>query len=93
MAAQKHLQDVMRLHESHFGSQEQQNLARRLGEEKARAAAHMAEKYANLHMPEDIRSRARSWGMEAFCEVLWNNAFQAGYREALRDKEKDTTHD
>ena len=34
---------------------------------------------------KDVDIRARSWGMEAFCEVLWNNAFQAGYREAMRD--------
>ena len=29
---------IARLHESHFGTHEQRNLARRLGEEKARAA-------------------------------------------------------
>lgn len=61
---------------------------KKLRQERERAEADMAWKYANLHMPEDIRSRARAWGMEAFCEVLWNNAFQAGYREALRARQE-----
>jgi len=56
-------------------------------DERRRAEADMAYRLANLAMPADIRSRARAWGMEAFCEVLWNNAFQAGYREAMRDCE------
>lgn len=84
-----HLNTIGKLHEAHFGTAEQQNLVRRLAEEKARAAAAMAEQYANLHMPEDIRSRARAWGMEAFCEVLWNNAFQAGWRECARARDKE----
>jgi len=78
---------IDRLHAEHFGTQEQQALARQLAEERVRAECEMSRKFANLHMPEDIRSRARTWGMEAYCEVLWNNAFQAGYREALRTKE------
>lgn len=57
---------------------------RKLEAEKRRADAEMALRLANLHMPEDIRSRAKAWRMEAFCEVLWNSAFQAGYREAMR---------
>lgn len=60
---------------------------RKLQDERRRAEADMAYRLANLAMPADIRSRARAWGMEAFCEVLWNNAFQAGYREAMRDRE------
>lgn len=58
---------------------------RRLRDERDRAEQAMAYALANLKMPEDIRERARSWGMEAWAEVLWNNAFQAGYREARRD--------
>lgn len=57
---------------------------KRLSAELRQAEAEMAYRFANLQMPEDIRGRARAWGMEAFCEVLWNNAFQAGFREALR---------
>lgn len=49
------------------------------------AEAEMARRFAAMHMPEDIRSRAKAWGMEAFCEVLWANAFQAGFREGTRD--------
>lgn len=59
---------------------------KKLIDERRRAEADMAYRLANLAMPADIRSRARAWGMEAFCEVLWNNAFQAGYREAMRDR-------
>ena len=44
----------------------------------------------NLVMPEDIRSRAQAWGMEAFCEVLWNSAFQTGFREARRPRVNET---
>ena len=61
---------------------------KRLIAEKRAADAEMAYRLANLAMPADIRSRARAWGMEAFCEVLWNNAFQAGYREAMRNREE-----
>lgn len=84
--AGKHVQMIQDLHEKYFGTAEAQKLAKRLAEEKVRAQVEMAEKFANLHMPEDIRSRAIAWRMEAFCEVLWNNAFQAGYRQALRDR-------
>jgi len=49
--------------------------------EKAAAEARMAYEFANLHIPNDIRARAKAWGMESFCEVLWNSAFQAGWRE------------
>ncbi len=35
---------------------------KRLAAEKARANADMAERYANLHMPDDIRQRAKTWG-------------------------------
>ena len=65
---------------------EEEALAAKLAKEKRQADALMAYDLANLRMPEDIRSRARAWGMEHWAEVLWNNAFQSGYREALRDK-------
>jgi len=61
---------------------------KRLIAEKRAADAEMAYRLANLTMPNDIRARARSWGMEAWAEVLWNNAFQAGYREAMRNREE-----
>lgn len=56
----------------------------RIARERGAAAQRMAEEFAGLHMPEDIRSRARTWGMEAWATVLWSNAFQAGYRAGLR---------
>lgn len=78
-----------RLHAQHFGSALERETARKLSEEKARANADMAYRLANLRMPSDIRERARVWGMEAWAEVLWNNAFQAGWRECLRAAEDD----
>lgn len=64
--------------------QHKRDADKKLRDERNRAEAEMAYRFANLAMPEDIRSRARAWGMEGFCEVLWNSAFQAGYREASR---------
>lgn len=93
MAAKQHLEDIGKLHAAHFGTAEEQALVKRLAAEKARADADMAERFANLHMPDDIRQRAKSWGMEAWATVLWNNAFQAGYREAMRDAVTEATHD
>lgn len=66
------------------GNPEQAAIDKKLRAEARAAEAAMAYDFANLHMPEDIRSRAKAWGMEAWAEVLWNNAFQAGYRQALR---------
>ena len=63
---------------------EEREVSERIAREKAAAEAAMSYKFANLHMPEDIRRRAQEWGMEAFCELLWNNAFQAGWRERQR---------
>lgn len=85
-SAKDHMAMVQRLHEQTFGTKEQHDLAKRLAAEKARADAEMAERFANLHMPEDIKSRAAAWGMTAWAEILWNSAFQAGYREAIRDR-------
>lgn len=56
---------------------------KRIERERAAAAQRVVEDFADLHMPEDIRSRARSWGMEAWATVLWSNAFQAGYRAGV----------
>jgi hypothetical protein len=70
--------------EKHFGSHEERETVARLAREKAAADAAMAYQFANLQMPEDIRRRAKEWGMDTFCEVLWNNGFQAGWRERQR---------
>lgn len=67
-----------------FRQKPENEAARALAEERRRAEAEMALRFANLAMPEDIRARAKAWKLEAFCEVLWNNAFQAGFREAMR---------
>jgi len=78
------MQHLARIYANHFGSPEEQEAVKRLALERKAAEAEMAYQHANLHMPEDIRSRAKAWGMEAFCEVLWSNAFQAGWREKSR---------
>lgn len=39
-----------------------------------------------------LRARARAWNMEAFFETLWNNAFQAGYREGKRENGSTQNH-
>ena len=93
MGAKQHLETIGKTHAAHFGTAEEQALVKRLAAEKARADADMAERFANLHMPDDIRQRAKSWGMEAWATVLWNNAFQAGYREAMRDAVTEATRD
>lgn len=69
-------------------SREQAEADARVEREQRAADAEMSVKFANLHMPEDIKSRAAAWGMSAWAEILWNNAFQAGYREAVRDREQ-----
>ncbi len=83
-----HLNTIAKIHEAHFGTAEQQRLVRRLAEEKARAAAVMAEEYANLHIPEDQLSFATRCGLGTWFRVAWNGAFMAGYRQALRDAAK-----
>lgn len=70
--------------------------ARRRSEEqylRIAAEREMADRFANLSMPADIQERARVWGLSAWAEVLWNNAFQAGYREGLRDRNTRNTRD
>lgn len=51
----------------------------------SRADKSMADALATSLIPEDIRSRAKTWGMENFCEVLWNNAFHAGWKECEKE--------
>lgn len=72
------------IYADHFGSPKEQEAVKRFALEKKAAEAEMAYQFANLQMPSDLRERAKSWRMEAFCEVLWNNAFQAGWRERDR---------
>ncbi len=64
MGAEQHLETIGKLHDALFGTAEERELAKRLAAEKARANANMAERFANLHMPDDIRQRAKSWGMQ-----------------------------
>lgn len=65
-------------------SKSHDDFVKRLMDERRAADTEMAKRLASILMPEDIRSRAKSWRMEAFCEVLWSAAFQAGWRERAK---------
>ena len=62
---------------------------KKIDAESARCEAECAVKFANLHMPDELRASAERWGMSAFFELAWNSAFQAGYREGSRDRKGD----
>ena len=43
----------------------------------------------SAEMPDDLRARAKAWGVEAVMEVVWHNAYLRGYRAALTDAPED----
>lgn len=49
----------------------------------AEAKAEMADALMSSEMPEDLRTRARAWGVEALMECVWINAYGRGYRRAM----------
>jgi hypothetical protein len=53
--------------------------------ERRNAEAEAFNAVAFRTMPEDIRNRAKEWGLEAFVCGVWNNAFQCGYLQSRRD--------
>ena len=68
-------------------SPEMDKAQKQIRAERARCEAEMALRFANLHMPSDLRASADRWGMSALFELAWNSAFQAGYREGSRVRE------
>lgn len=54
--------------------------------ERRNAEAQLFDATAYRDMPEDLRSRAREWGLEAFMCLVWSKAFQCGYIQSERDR-------
>lgn len=72
--------------------------ARQKGAREATKEAEAAEKAAKIEManaliaremPDDLRARAKAWGVEAFMDVVWLNAYGRGYCAAIRDVEQN----
>lgn len=68
-----------------FRTDRESELERQRQIERRNAEAEAFNAMAYRAMPEDIRSRAKEWGLEAFICVVWNNAFQCGYLQSRRD--------
>lgn len=62
-------------------------LSRKREQERRDADALMRDAAIYRSMPEDLRSRAREWRLEAFMCAVWSNAWQAGYLQAERDRQ------
>lgn len=56
---------------------------RRLERRNAEALALDAAAYR--HMPEDLRQRAKEWGVTAIMDAVWLNAYRCGYLQRGRD--------
>ena len=56
-----------------------------LNAEKVAAEKQAIVAEAYRHMPEDLRSRAKEWGVSALMEAVWLNAWNCGYRQSMRD--------
>lgn len=69
---------------------EEERLAEEREKERRKADALAMHHLANLQMPEDMKQRAKEWGLEAFMEAVWLNAFQCGYRQAVRFQNEQT---
>jgi len=54
--------------------------------EKRLAEAQAYHALAYREMPADLRDRAKEWGVSALMEAIWLNAWDCGYRQAVRDR-------
>ncbi|TAX45978.1 hypothetical protein ELI02_30180 (plasmid) [Rhizobium leguminosarum] len=54
-------------------------------QEQHAAEAQAFHAIAYREMPEDLRVSARSWGVEAIMDAVWMNAWECGYKQAMRD--------
>lgn len=68
-----------------FMPPEEKTMAEQMAREKRQAAALAAHAAAYRSMPEDLRAQAKTWGLEAFVQVVWMSAWENGYRQAVRD--------
>lgn len=53
--------------------------------ERRNAEALALDAVAYREMPEDLRSRAKEWGVSALMEAVWMNGFRSGYLQRGRD--------
>lgn len=76
------------LHDLIFGKQSkvESDLEEKQERERRDAAAQIRDAEIYRTMPEDLRSRAREWRLEAFMCAVWSNAWHAGYRQCIRDR-------
>lgn len=51
---------------------------------RAQAAVFQAEAYR--HMPEDLKTTAAAFGCSNFMQLVWMNAWENGYKQAMRDQ-------
>lgn len=61
--------------------------------EKRAAEAQAFHAAAYREMPEDLRSRAKEWGVSSLIEAVWMNAWENGYKQAVRDATQGDAHD
>jgi hypothetical protein len=55
-------------------------------QEQRAAEAQAFHAIAYRDMPEDLRVSARNWGVEAIMDAVWMNAWECGYKQAIRDR-------
>jgi len=58
---------------------------RRRRHERRNAEALALDAAAYQHMPEDLRSRAKAWGVSTLMDAVWLNAYRCGYLQRGRD--------
>lgn len=68
-------------------------LAQKRIAEKRAAEAQAFHAMAYREMPEDLRSRAKEWGVSSLMEVVWMSAWENGYKQAVRDATQGAAHD
>lgn len=54
-------------------------------QEQRTAEAQAFHAIAYREMPEDLRTSAKLWGVEAIMDAVWMNAWECGYKQAVRD--------
>jgi len=59
---------------------------RRRRHERRSAEALALDAAAYQHMPEDLRNRAKAWGVSTLMDAVWLNAYCCGYLQRGRDE-------
>jgi hypothetical protein len=74
---------------AHLDEIEKQENKLRLERLAAQAQAYHAQAYREI--PEDLRTRAKEWGVSALMEAVWINGWDCGYRQCTRDRSAAVT--